>query len=83
MVSPAQNRLGWAELLVPVAGALVVGLMARYGSDRIRGHGMPEAIEAILLRGGKVEPKVALLKPLSAPISIGAGGPSEPKARSS
>jgi H+/Cl- antiporter ClcA len=74
-VSPASNRLGGWELLVPVAGGLIVGLMARYGSDRIRGHGIPEAIEAILLRGGKVEPKVALLKPLSAAISIGSGGP--------
>ena len=46
-------------VLVPVAGALVVGLMARYGSERIRGHGIPETIEAILLKGGKVEPKVA------------------------
>jgi CIC family chloride channel protein len=73
--SPASNRLGGWELLVPVAGGLIVGLMARYGSDRIRGHGIPEAIEAILLKGGKVEPKVALLKPLSAAISIGSGGP--------
>jgi CIC family chloride channel protein len=75
MTSPAANRLGAWELLVPVAGGLIVGLMARYGSDRIRGHGIPEAIEAILLRGGKVEPKVALLKPLSSAISIGSGGP--------
>jgi len=75
MVSPAANRLGWLEVLVPVAGALLIGLMARYGSERIRGHGIPEAIEAILLKGGKVEPKVALLKPLSAAISIGSGGP--------
>jgi chloride channel protein, CIC family len=73
--SPAANTLGALEVLVPVAGALIVGLMARYGSERIRGHGIPEAIEAILLKGGKVEPKVALLKPLSAAISIGSGGP--------
>jgi chloride channel protein, CIC family len=75
MVSPAGNRLGLLEVLVPVAGALVIGLLARYGSEKIRGHGIPEAIEAILLKGGKVEPKVALLKPLSAAISIGSGGP--------
>jgi CIC family chloride channel protein len=74
-VSPAANGLGSWEVLVPVAGGLIVGLMARYGSDRIRGHGIPEAIEAILLRGGKVEPRVALLKPVSAAISIGSGGP--------
>ena len=73
--SPAANTLGALEVLVPVAGALIVGLMARYGSERIRGHGIPEAIEAILLKGGKVEPKVAILKPLSAAISIGSGGP--------
>jgi chloride channel protein, CIC family len=75
MASPAGNRLGPLVVLVPVAGALLVGVMARYGSDRIRGHGIPEAIEAILLKGGRIEPKVALLKPLSAAISIGSGGP--------
>jgi len=75
LASPAGHHLGAFVVLVPVAGALVVGLMARYGSERIRGHGIPEAIEAILLKGGKVEPKVALLKPLSAAISIGSGGP--------
>ena len=75
LISPASNRLGWAEIFVPIAGGLIVGLMARYGSERIRGHGIPEAIEAILLRGAKVEPKVTLLKPISAAISIGSGGP--------
>src|SRR5208282_1050480 len=55
--------------------ALLIGLMARYGSERIRGHGIPEAIEAILINGSKVEPKVALLKPLSSALSIGSGGP--------
>ena len=59
----------------PVAGGLVVGLMARLGSEKIRGHGMPEAIEAILTQGSRVEPKVAVLKPISAAISIGTGGP--------
>ncbi len=75
LVSPAGNRLGAVEILVPVAGALIVGFMARYGSDRIRGHGIPEALESILIRGSRVEPRVALLKPLSAAISIGSGGP--------
>jgi H+/Cl- antiporter ClcA/CBS domain-containing protein len=75
LVSPAANRLGAWELLVPMGGALIVGLMARYGSERIRGHGIPEAIEAILINGSKVEPKVAILKPLSSAISIGSGGP--------
>jgi H+/Cl- antiporter ClcA len=75
LVSPAGHHLGWWEVGVPVLGALAVGFMARYGSERIRGHGIPEAIEAILLRGGRVEPKVAVLKPVSAAISIGSGGP--------
>ncbi|HEX8035853.1 MAG TPA: chloride channel protein [Ktedonobacterales bacterium] len=75
LVSPAGNRLGIFEILVPVLGALIIGLMARYGSERIRGHGIPEAIEAILINGSRVEPKVALLKPLSSAISIGSGGP--------
>src|SRR6478736_2061722 len=75
LVSPAGHHLGPFVILVPVAGALIIGVMARYGSDRIRGHGIPEAIEAILMNGSRVEPKVALLKPLSSAISIGSGGP--------
>jgi chloride channel protein, CIC family len=62
-------------LLAPVAGGLIVGLMARFGSEKIRGHGMPEAIEAILVRGSRVDPRVAVLKPVSAAVSIGTGGP--------
>src|SRR3954471_18281112 len=73
--SPADNTLGLWTLGVPVVGALIVGLMARYGSERIRGHGIPEAIEAILINGSRVEPRVAVLKPVSAAISIGSGGP--------
>jgi len=75
LVSPVGNHLGWFSVLVPVAGALIIGVMARYGSERIRGHGIPEAIEAILMNGSRVEPKVALLKPISSAISIGSGGP--------
>ncbi|MFK0162001.1 chloride channel protein [Rhizobium sp. NPDC090279] len=59
----------------PVLGGLVIGLMARYGSEKIRGHGIPEAIEAILIGGSRMSPKVAVLKPLSSAISIGSGGP--------
>jgi H+/Cl- antiporter ClcA len=76
MVGPAGTTLPlWVQPFVPVVGGLVVGLMAHYGSDKIRGHGIPEAIEAILLRGARVEPKVAVLKPISAAIAIGSGGP--------
>jgi CIC family chloride channel protein len=71
----ARHHSPWLILLAPVAGGLLVGLMARYGSEKIRGHGMPEAIEAILTRGSRVAPRVALLKPVSAAISIGTGGP--------
>jgi chloride channel protein, CIC family len=60
---------------VPIAGALGIGFMARYGSERIRGHGIPEAIESILIGGSKVQPRLAILKPLSSAISIGSGGP--------
>ena len=63
------------SVAVPVAGSLVIGLMARFGSEKIRGHGIPEAIEAILIGRSRIEPKVALLKPLSSAISIGTGGP--------
>jgi H+/Cl- antiporter ClcA len=73
--SPAENHLGWFALLIPVAGGLVIGFMARYGSDRIRGHGIPEALESILINGSRVQPRLAVLKPLSSAISIGSGGP--------
>jgi CIC family chloride channel protein len=62
-------------ILIPVAGSLVVGLMARFGSEKIRGHGIPEAIEAILIGQSRIAPKVAALKPLSSAIAIGTGGP--------
>lgn len=72
---PECNHLGWWLPAVPVAGALIIGLMARYGSEKIRGHGIPEALEAILLGRSLISPKVAILKPLSSAISIGTGGP--------
>ncbi len=76
LVAPgAEPHPAWLVLLAPVAGGLVIGLMARFGSERIRGHGMPEAIEAILVRRSRVEPRVAVLKPVSAAVSIGTGGP--------
>jgi CIC family chloride channel protein len=75
LVSPAGNQLGASEILVPTVVGLVIGVMANYGSERIRGHGIPEAIEAILISGSTVEPKVAILKPLSSALSIGSGGP--------
>ena len=71
LVSPAGNGLGWAAVVIPVAGGLVVGVMARYGSERIRGHGIPEAMETILVGGSRTEPRLAFLKPLSSGISIG------------
>lgn len=71
----AATPLGLAAVLVPVAGSLVVGLMARFGSEKIRGHGIPEAIEAILLGRSRLDAKVAILKPLSSAVAIGTGGP--------
>ena len=73
--SPDHQHLGYYMILVPVIGGLIVGLMARYGSEKIRGHGIPEALEAILFGRSEMEPKVAVLKPLSSAISIGTGGP--------
>ncbi len=75
LVSPAGNQLGYLEIAVPVIGGLLVGAMARYGSERIRGHGIPEALEAILINKSKLEPKVTVLKPIATAISIGSGGP--------
>jgi chloride channel protein, CIC family len=75
LVSPAGHHLGYGVVLVPVLGSLIVGFMARYGSERIRGHGIPEALESILISGSRIQPRLALLKPLSSAISIGSGGP--------
>ncbi|WP_042383545.1 chloride channel protein [Streptacidiphilus melanogenes] len=76
LIAPgAVHHPWWLVLGAPVVGGLVIGVMARYGSEKIRGHGMPEAIEAILTGGSRVQPKVAVLKPVSAAISIGTGGP--------
>src|SRR5216110_1144352 len=73
--SPAASPLGMWRALIPVGGGLIVGLMARYGSERIRGHGIPEALEAILIGRSRMSAKVAVLKPLSSALSIGTGGP--------
>ncbi len=73
--TPQEAHLGLWVIAVPVVGSLIIGLMARYGSPKIRGHGIPEALEAILIGRSRMEPKVALLKPISSAISIGTGGP--------
>jgi chloride channel protein, CIC family len=75
LVSPPDHGLGWISILIPVAGCLIIGLMARFGTERIRGHGIPEAMEAILIGRSRMQPRVAVLKPLSSAISIGTGGP--------
>src|SRR5437660_2897152 len=69
------HHLGLWVILIPVVGGLIVGLMAKYGSSKIKGHGIPEAMEAVLVNRSRIEPKVALLKPISAAIAIGTGGP--------
>jgi H+/Cl- antiporter ClcA len=74
-VSPAGNHLGPWVILVPIVGGVVVGLMARYGSKAIRGHGIPEAMEQILTNDSRIPPRMVYLKPLSAAIAIGTGGP--------
>lgn len=73
--SPAHNHLGWFVVVVPVVGGLIVGLMARFGSKAIRGHGIPEAMEQVLTNRSRIPARVTFLKPLSAAISIGTGGP--------
>ncbi|MGH2515257.1 MAG: chloride channel protein [Ktedonobacterales bacterium] len=75
LVSPAHTALGWWAAIIHVAGGLIVGLMARFGSERIRGHGIPEALETIAVGGSRIEPSLVLLKPTSSAIAIGTGGP--------
>jgi len=74
-VTLTDHHFGWWGVVVPVLGGLGIGFMARYGSEKIRGHGIPEALEAILLGRSLINPKVAILKPLSSALSIGTGGP--------
>ena len=73
--SPEANQLGPWVIVIPVVGGLIVGMMAKYGSEKIKGHGIPEAMEAVLTSSSRIEAKVAILKPLSAAIAIGTGGP--------
>lgn len=73
--SPESNNLGYLVIIVPVTGGLIIGLTARYGSEKIRGHGIPEALEAILFGRSRMSLKVAILKPISSAVSIGTGGP--------
>src|SRR5207302_2840060 len=73
--SPAGNHLGLWVIAVPVLGGVIVGLMARYGSKAIRGHGIPEAMEQVLTNQSRIPPRITFLKPLSAAIAIGTGGP--------
>ncbi len=74
-ISARNNHLGLLVIITPVIGGIIVGIMARYGSDKIRGHGIPEAMEAVLVNRSRIAPKVAILKPISAAIAIGTGGP--------
>ncbi len=71
----SENTLGLGMLLIPIVGSLIIGLMARFGSEKIRGHGIPEAIETILYGDSRLSLKIAILKPVSSEISIGSGGP--------
>jgi H+/Cl- antiporter ClcA len=75
LVAPNTHHLGLWSVAVPVIGGLIVGLLARYGTDKIRGHGIPEAIQAILEENSQMHPRVALIKPIASAITIGTGGP--------
>ena len=74
-LSPRHNQLGLWVIPIPVIGGLIVGFMAKYGTPKIKGHGIPEAMEAVLVNRSRIQPRVAILKPISAAIAIGTGGP--------
>ena len=74
-ISPSDNHLGLFVLVIPIIGGVICGLMARYGSKAIRGHGIPEAMEQILTNRSRIPARITFLKPMSAAISIGTGGP--------
>jgi chloride channel protein, CIC family len=73
--SAQHNHLGWMVIVTPVVGGIIVGIMAKYGTSKIKGHGIPEAMEAVLVNRSRIAPRVAILKPISAAIAIGTGGP--------
>lgn len=73
--SPAENQLGLWVIIIPSIGGLIIGIMALYGSKAIRGHGIPEAMEQILVNESKIKPAITFLKPVSSAIAIGTGGP--------
>ena len=75
LVSPNANALGPIAIAIPIGGGLIVGLMARFGSEQIRGHGIPEAIENMLISGSRVQPRLTVIKPIASAVSIGTGGP--------
>ncbi|HTJ40797.1 MAG TPA: chloride channel protein, partial [Kofleriaceae bacterium] len=75
LVSPADSPLGWWIVVIPIAGSIIVGFMARYGSAAIRGHGIPEAMEQVLTNESRIPVRMTFLKPISAAIAIGTGGP--------
>ena len=74
-ISARHNHLGLWVIPIPVIGGIIVGFMAKYGTEKIKGHGIPEAMEAVLVNRSRIQPRVAILKPLSAAIAIGTGGP--------
>src|SRR3982751_2244606 len=74
-MSPRNAHLGLWIILIPALGGVIVGFMAKYGSSKIKGHGIPEAMEAVLVNRSRIQPRVAILKPISAAIAIGTGGP--------
>ncbi len=74
-ISARHNQLGLWVIVTPVIGGIIVGFMAKYGSEKIKGHGIPEAMEAVMVNRSRIEPRVAILKPISAAIAIGTGGP--------
>lgn len=73
--SARHNQLGLWVIPIPVVGGIIVGLMAKFGTPKIKGHGIPEAMEAVMVNRSRIEPRVAILKPISAAIAIGTGGP--------
>ncbi len=62
-------------IVIPAFGGLIVSIMTKYGSKKISGHGEPETIEAILTNRSRIQPEVGILKPVSAGVTIGTGGP--------
>ena len=72
--SPLTSSFGFYLILIPAIGGLLVGLLTYFFAREAKGHGVPEVMEAMITSGGKIRPRVTLVKGLASALCIGSGG---------